>query len=466
MNPGERSEPPCRDPSWERFEAVVQSISDGVLTVDGEWRITCFNRAAERITGYRRSEVMGRQCYDVLRSDLCRDCCPIRYTMETGTRVAGLVVYITDKGGGRVPVDVSTAVYRDKHGAVMGGVETFRDLREIEDLKRQVATSHTWEGVVTKNSRMKHLLDILPSVAESESTVLLTGESGTGKELFARAIHNRSRRKAGPFVAISCASFPETLVDSELFGHERGAFTGADRSKPGRFARAENGTLFLDEVSDLPPAVQAKLLRVLQEGTYEPLGGTRTLVSNARIVAATNRELMGLVRDGSFREDLYYRIRVIEFRLPPLRERLEDLLPLIRHFIERLAVLHDKRIEGVTPGALSILLSYPYPGNVRELENIIEHGVVLSAGPLIGVEALPEWLVKKDRNEGPPTRSLEDCERRVIMAALESAGWNRLEAARTLGIHKSTLFRKIRRLDIVIPDRDDRPSQAPDPKSE
>lgn len=443
---------PLLEPSPERFAAVIHSISDGVLTVDREWRITCFNRAAEQITGFQRSEVMGRPCYEVLRSDLCRDVCPIRYTIETGKRVAGLVVYITNRDDERVPVSVSTAIYRNNRGELIGGVETFRDLREIEDLKRQVEKSYTSHGIITRNSTMKHLLDVLPSVAESGSTVLLQGESGTGKELLAHAIHKLSGCGDGPFIAINCASFPETLVDSELFGYERGAFTGADRSKPGRFARAENGTLFLDEVGDLPPPTQAKLLRVIQERCYEPLGGTQTLNTNARIVAATNRDLAAMVDEGLFREDLYYRVRVIELKLPPLRERPEDVLLLVRHIIDQLVLLHPKHIEGLTPEALRILMSFDFPGNVRELENVIEHGFALSNGPLIGVEHLPDWIVKKAPEDVTPVQSLDDCERRVILSCLERNDWCRLAAAKELGIHKSTLFRKIRRLGIDVPD--------------
>ena len=441
--------------SPERFEAVVQSISDGVLTVDREWRITCFNRAAEEITGYRRSEVLGRHCYEVLRSDLCQEACPLRHTLEEGKPVSGLVVYVTDAQDRRVPVSVSTALYRDREGRLKGGVETFRDLRQIEALKKKVEKSYTTGDIVSRNPRIRELLDLLPVVAESGSTVLIRGETGTGKELFARSIHNLSSRRDGPFVAVNCACFPETLVESELFGYERGAFTGADRAKPGRFARAEEGTLFLDEVGNLPLSTQAKLLRVLQNKTYEPLGGREAVTTNARILTATNQDLPAMVKEETFRRDLYYRINVIELDLPPLRDRPEDILPLIRHFIAELALLHEKRVEGVTPEALRILMSHEYPGNIRELENIVEHGFVLTRGPLIDAHHLPGWLVR-DSHPEVPVGSLEECERSVILAALERNDWNRLTAAEELEIHKSTLYRKIRRLGIHPPDTDAR----------
>jgi transcriptional regulator with PAS, ATPase and Fis domain len=308
---------------------------------------------------------------------------------------------------------------------------------------------------------MRELLDLLPVVAESHSTVLIQGETGTGKELFARAIHNLSPWKNGPFIAINCASFPETLVESELFGYEKGAFTGADRAKPGRFALAEGGTLFMDEVGNLPMSTQAKLLRVLQHRTYEPLGGTQTLETNARIVTATNRNLASMVDEGSFRSDLYYRINVIELELPPLRDRLEDVLPLIRHFIHQFSLLQEKPVKGVSAEALRILMAHDFPGNIRELENIIEHCFALTKGTLIGVEDLPEWLVKED-HQARRAVSLEECEGRVILEVLQRNDWNRLEAARELGIHKSTLFRKIRRLGLRLPDTDgrSRPNQS------
>jgi len=445
--------------SPERFEAVVQSISDGVMTVDRDWRITYFNRAAEEITGYSRSEVLGRYCHEVLRSDLCRDACPIRHTVETGKPVGGLVVYISDRNGDKCPVSVSTALFRDRDGRLLGGVETFRDLRQIEALKKKVDGRFTPADIVTKNPAVRGLLDLLPVVAESESTVLIRGETGTGKELFARAIHNLSARKTGTFVGVNCACFPETLVESELFGFEKGAFTGAHRKKPGRFARAEKGTLFLDEVGSLPLPTQAKLLRVLQDRTYEPLGAIGPVSTDARIITATNQDLPAMVEAGGFRRDLYYRINVIEIALPPLRERPEDILPLIRHFLSHLSLVHERPVQGVTPGALRVLMAHDYPGNIRELENIIEHGFVLAQGLLIGVEHLPGRLVRQTPSPRPGA-SLEECQRAAILAALERNDWKRLATARELGIHKSTLFRKIKRLGIQLPDAPTRPVEG------
>ncbi len=440
-------------PSPDRFEAVIHSISDGVFTVDSKWRITCFNRAAEDITGVSRSDALGRRCYEILRSNICKDACAIQYTIETGRPVVNLTVYLTNREGTQIPVSVSTALFKNKEGKLIGGVESFRDLRHVEELRKEIEKTYTFEDIISKNGKIKHILDILPTIAINESSVLITGESGTGKELFARAIHNLSGRGKRPFVAINCGGFPETLIESELFGYEAGAFTGATKSKPGRFALAEGGTLFLDEIGDLPPLLQVKLLRVLQEKIYEPLGGVHSVKANVRIVAATNRNIEAMVAEETFRQDLYYRINVIKLEIPPLRERMEDVPLLVNHFIGRFSTLHDKDISGIAPEALDILLSYDYPGNVRELENIIEHGSVLCPGNLIRVKHLPESLRPQIENIETAS-SLAEVERQFIISILTKNKWNRLAAAKELKIHKTTLFRKIKKLRIYPPDQD------------
>ncbi len=445
--------------SAERFEAVIHSISDGVFTVDRHWRITCFNRAAEEITGIPRSEALGRRCYEVLRSNICKDACALQYTIETGRRVVDLKVHITDKSGGDVPVSVSTALFRNTRGELIGGVETFRDLRQVEHLRKEIKKAYSFHDIVSKSDKIKQILDILPTIADSESSVLIVGQSGTGKELFARAIHKLSRRSEKPFIPINCGGFPETLIESELFGYEAGAFTGATKSKPGRFALAEGGTLFLDEIGDLPLSLQAKLLRVLQEKTYEPLGGVRSLKANVRILAATNRDLEAMVAERTFREDLFYRINVIKLEIPPLKERMEDVPLLIDHFIQQFSALHDKEITGISPQALNVLMTYDYPGNVRELSNIIEHGCVLSQGSLIQLKDLPSWLHPVTENLKIPS-TLQEAERQFIVAVLKKNKWNRLAAARELGIHKTTLFRKIKRLGIKLPSQNGRSSKT------
>jgi PAS domain S-box-containing protein len=439
-------------PSPKRFEAVIQSISEGIFTVDRDWRITCFNRAAEEITGIPRSEALGQRCYEVLRSDLCKDACVIQYTIDTGRPVVNLTVHITNRDGIKIPVSISTALFRDIKGRVIGGVETFRDLRQVEVLRKEIQKTYSFHDIISKSEKIRGILDLLPTIAENESTVLITGESGTGKELFARAIHNLSRRSKKPFITINCGGFPDTLIESELFGYEAGAFTGAIKAKPGRFTLAEGGTLFLDEIGDLPPLLQVKLLRVLQEKTYEPLGSVRTLDADVRILAATNRNLEEMVAEETFRQDLYYRINVIKLEIPPLRKRMEDVPLLANHFVRRFSALHDKEISGLSSNALRLLMRHDYPGNVRELENIIEHGCVLCPGNLVQSDHLPEWIRPPKELRILPS-SLDEAEKEFIISVLEKNNWNRTSAARDLKIHKTTLFRKMKKLDIVPPAR-------------
>jgi len=443
----------------KQHATVLDSIADGVFTVDRRWRITSFNRAAEEITGVPRDEAIGRVCCDVFRADICESDCALQRTMETGKPIVNRTVHIINAEGEAIPISISTALLRDERGKVIGGVETFRDLTVVEELRREIEGRYAFQDIVSRSHRINEIFRILPDVAESESAVLIQGESGTGKELFARAVHALSPRRDGPLVAVSCAALPDTLLESELFGYKAGAFTDARRDKPGRFALAEGGTLFLDEIGDTSPALQVRLLRVLQDKTYEPLGSTESLTADVRIITATNRDLGEMVSRGEFRSDLFYRINVVRLVLPPLRERREDLPLLADHFIARANRLRGKNIDGLAPAALNILMRHDFPGNVRELENVIEHAFVLCPGGMIRPEHLPEHL--RPLAEGPVSSisaatSLREMEAQLIRDALRRNDWNRLAAARELGIHKSTLFRKVRALGIELPGKDGR----------
>lgn len=444
-------------PASSPTEAILESISDGVFTVDADWRITSFNRAAESITGTLRDEALGRRCCDVFRSSMCEATCPLRRTLAGGRAIIGESGYIINADGARIPISVSTAVLRDPEGRIVGGAETFRDMSEIEALRQELEGRSRVGELVSRSRLMQRVFEVLPSISSSPSTVLIQGETGTGKELLARTIHDLSPRAKGPFIAVSCGALPDTLLESELFGHKAGAFTGAMRDKPGRFALARGGTLFLDEIGEVSPAVQIRLLRVLQERTFDPLGSTRTEVTDARIMAATNRDLKGLTQQGLFREDLYYRINVIRLELPPLRRRKEDIPLLVEQFVERFNRIQDRKVRGVAAQALSLLMANDWPGNVRELQNVIERSFVLCGDDWIGIEHLPEELTGGASGVIPgagPVMDLLDAQ--AIRRALERNGFNRLMAARELGIHKTTLFRKMRRLGISYPDRDGR----------
>jgi len=448
-------------------EAILQSISDGVFTVHHGWRITSFNRAAEAITGVPREEAVGRPCAEVFRSSMCESACALRETMETGEPVVDRSAFIVDADGRRIPISVSTALLRDERGQVVGGVETFRDLSLVETLRNELAGRTQVGDLVSRSPAMRRIFEVLPQAAESESTVLIQGETGTGKELLARAIHDLGPRAGGPFVPVNCGALPDTLLESELFGYKAGAFTGAARDKPGRFALAEGGTIFLDEIGDVSPALQSRLLRVLEERTFEPLGGTEPVRADVRVIAATNRDLDALVEDGTFRRDLYYRVNVVRLRVPPLRERKEDIPLLVEHFIARFNRLQEKAVTGISRDALAVLMAHDYPGNVRELENAIERAFILCEEGDIRRRHLPEELMPRAGSREEPAPAGGDlasvvraAEQRAILHALERNEYNRQAAARDLGLHKSTLFRKVRALGLRLPARDGRSSQA------
>ncbi len=454
---------PDRDSANDQLGTILDSITDGVFTVDNDWRITSFNRAAEQITGIDREEAVGRPCWEVFRASICERDCALAHTRQTGTPIVNQAVYIIKSDGSQLPISISTAVLKDEQGKIIGGVETFRDLSLVETLRKELSRQYTFADIISKSPAMQRIFEILPDVATSDSTVLIEGESGTGKELLARAIHNLSVRQEHRFVAVNCGALPDTLLESELFGYKKGAFTGAEQDKPGRFALAEQGTLFLDEIGDVSPALQTRLLRVLEEKTYEPLGATESEQADVRVVTATNRPVAQLVQEGAFRQDLYYRVNVVRMELPPLRARREDIPLLVEHFISRFNRLRGKDVSGLADETLDILLRHDYPGNVRELENIIEHAFVLCRGGMIQPRHLPGALAEQVRSQhapAPPANSLAQTERAMIIQALEQNQWNRSATAQALGIHKSTLFRKIRRMNIDLPEIDGRSKRS------
>jgi PAS domain S-box-containing protein len=431
---------------------ILDSITEGVFTIDSSFRITSFNSAAEKITGTPREQAVGKPCREILRASICEGRCALHQTMRTGKPIVGKNVVIVDAGGTRRSISITTAILRGRDGEIAGGVETFRDLTMIDSLRKEIEREYSFEDIISRSHRMRSLFDILPDVARSGSSVLLEGESGTGKELFARALHSLSPRKKKPFVAVNCAALPDTLLESELFGHVAGAFTDARWNAQGRFARADGGTLFLDEIGDISPALQVRLLRVLQEKTYEPLGSAAPVNADVRIIAATNKSLHGLVQAGTFREDLYYRINVVSLSLPPLRDRMEDVPLLVEHFIAKLNRIQGREVTGMTDEAMSCLMGYGFPGNVRELENIIERAFILCRSGAIDRHHLPAPLCgAKAEQDGAMQgghESFRALEAAFIINALRRNSWNRSQTAAELGIHKTTLFRKMKALGI------------------
>jgi len=334
------------------YHIILDSIEEGVFTVDFDWRITSFNRAAEKITGVARQEAIGQPCSKVFNASVCETDCVLRKVIKSNTPIMNMPINITRADGKRTPISVNGAILMDHRGCMIGGVETFRDLTVVNKLRRQLGRQHFFENMVSKNQRMQRLFSSLPQIAESNCTVLIEGATGTGKELLARAVHYNSPKKHGPFVAVNCGALPDTLIESELFGYKTGAFTDAKKDKPGRFARAQDGTIFLDEIGDISQASQIRLLRVLEEKAYEPLGSVKTVRTNARVVVATRRKLAEMVEENRFREDLYFRINVIKLTLPTLSERKEDIPLLVQYFLERFNNEKEKKILGLTQNAI------------------------------------------------------------------------------------------------------------------
>ena len=443
------------DPSWTSL--ILDSIADGVFTVDQQGRITSFNKAAERITGFSKENAIGQYCHEIFRANTCFEACPLKHTAETAENIVNLEVNILNRENKEVPISISTAVVRDKEGKIVGAVETFRDLSLIKELHKEIHRQYLFQDILGRSKPMLKLFRILPDIAQSDATVLIEGDSGTGKELFATAVHNLSSRKDKPLIKVNCAALPETLLESELFGYKKGAFTDAKTDKPGRFRQANGGTIFLDEIGDMSKGTQVKLLRVLEQKEYEPLGSNKTERVDVRIIAATNRDLMEMMHRREFREDLFFRINVIRLTIPPLRERREDIPLLLDHFLERINLKQSKQIKKVSSPALKTLFDYDFPGNVRELENIIEHAAILTKGIEIQSRHLPSYLRRRHElspalpsiPEGEDMSVLDNVERDLIVRALERHRGRTAAAARELGVHRSTLWRKIKRYGIA-----------------
>lgn len=440
-------------------DIILESISDGVFSVNHDWRIISFNAAAEKITGVKREEAIGKQCWEVFRSNMCETDCALKKTMQEERSFISTSTFIVNAEQKSIPVNVSTSLLQDKDENILGGVEIFRDYSLVEMLRKEISSKYQMCDMVSNNFEMKKIFSILPQVAQSESTVLIEGETGTGKELMARAVHDLSKRKNKPFVAINCGALPDTLLESELFGYKKGAFTNAVKDKPGHFSLARGGTIFLDEIGDTSSAFQVKLLRVLEKKEFQPLGSIETEKSDVRIITATNKNLGKMLQNDGFRQDLFYRINVVRIDLPSLNKRMEDIPLLIKHFIEKLNTIQNKQVADVDDDVLELLMKHDFPGNIRELENIIEYAFVLCSQGNIKKNHMPVSFASSggDSKESSVSEDpVKNAEVEVIRQALKKHDYNRRQAAKYLGIHKSTLFRKINKFGILLPDHDGR----------
>jgi PAS domain S-box-containing protein len=446
----------------EKTESILNSLADGIFTVDRDRRILSFSDKMERLTGLRAVEAVGRSCMEVLRGTKCESDCPLAWSFGQRQVVERCSELIRAADGRAFPVFVTTAFLHDAHGEISGLTGVVHDRSELERLRQELRERRTHRDIIGRSRAMQEVFQIIETVADSDATILIGGESGTGKELVAKAIHDRSARRDGPFVMLNCASLNDNLLESELFGHVRGAFTGAVRDKPGRFEMAGGGTLFLDEIGDTTPALQIKLLRVLQEKAFERVGDTRTRTVDVRIIAATHRDLKTLAAEGRFREDLYYRLAVVPVQLPPLRERREDIPLLVQHFIDKYRTRYfagrEQEFEGISNRALALLMSYDWPGNVRELEHAVEYAMISTTTQRIERAFLPAPLRRLQEVEDPTlsgpaapddrTSAVEAPEAELRRALVRNR-WNATRTARELGVSRTTLWRRMKRLDLL-----------------
>jgi len=423
----------------ENLERILDNLSEGIIAHDKERRILFFNRAAEDITGYQRKDILGRDCHEAFGRPFCGDRCSFKDGPPDSLEHATYPLNIFTPEGKLLRIEMRVTGMHDQDGAFVGVLASFRDLTELIGLRLQLVEL-THFGIVGQDPKIMQIFREIRDLATSDYPVCITGETGTGKELVANAIHDESLRAGKPLVPVNCGALPEGLLESELFGHVKGAFTGAVRDKKGRFEMTDGGTLFLDEVAELPKTVQAKLLRVLQEGTFERVGGEERISVDVRIITATNKNLKREVEKGNFRDDLYYRINVVPIHMPPLRERRSDIPVLVAHFLRR-AAEQGQESPGFSKEAMTAMEDYAWPGNVRELQSAVRFALVKARGRMIRPEHLPlelkEWLERRRGLYGPKRKLDPD----NVRTALTHTGGNKAKAARLLGVGRATLYR-------------------------
>lgn len=432
-------------------DSVLENIGEAILIIDPEFRIVYFNKRAEEITGFLRIEALGKHCYEILRLYNCNGGCPVQNMIDKGESFVDYYSDVVRKDEMPIPVAIRFSIFKDKKRSLSGGIIAIRDMPTKYQFSDSPKSAYSFQGIISKSKRILEIFEILPDISRTDASLLIQGESGTGKELFANAVHNLSIRQKKPLIKVNCAALPDSLLESEFFGYVKGAFTDAKKDKLGRFQLANGGTIFLDEIGDISPSLQVKLLRIVQDKEFVPLGGTKTIRVDVRVISATNRNLEQLVREGRFRQDLYYRLNVIKLELPTLRERPEDIPLLVDNFIAKFNQRDQRNVENISSDAMEILLDYGYPGNVRELENILEHCFVLCKGNVITREHLPSYVLgiegKMETVENS-SNLINQVETNTILSTLKKHNWNKVKASEELGIHRSTLWRKLKRMDI------------------
>ena len=438
------------------LKIILDNLDVGVFTVNRGGYITFFNHEAEKISGFHRRQVIGKSCSAIFEGIAARDLCLLKESIANGASRTSRQGRMTTKNGEIIPIRANYMALRNEKGTIVGGLATFHDLTLVRQLNQAIRERYTFHDMIGKDPAMQKIFETIAVVGATDATVLIEGSTGTGKDLFARVIHTVSRRAHKPLVKVNCAAIPDNLLESEMFGYIKGAFTGADRDKPGRFNEADGGTIFLDEIGDLPMSLQAKLLRVLEDKEFYPLGSRHTQKVDVRIISATNRDLGDLVEKRLFREDLFYRINVFRIELPDLKDRRIDLPLLIDHILRKLSAYRDNRRVGISEAAMKILLNYSYPGNVRELENILEHALIICRDDTVQPVHLPDYLQERIDREGThrapaaeKQQTANSTERDSLLQVLQKHGWQRQKAAREMGIDRTTLWRKMKKYNLT-----------------
>ena len=438
------------------LKIILDNLDVGVFTVDRGGRITFFNTAAEKISGFNRRKILGGPCSAIFGGKDAQEVCSMQDTVVNGQSRSSRQGKMMTRDGVPIPIRANYMALRNEKGMIVGGLMTFHDLTLVQQLKQAVRDRYTFHDMIGKSPAMQKIFEMINVVATTDATILVEGATGTGKDLLAKVIHSASRRFDKPFVKVNCAAIPDTLLESEMFGYVKGAFTGAEKDKIGRFQEADGGTIFLDEIGDLPLALQAKLLRVLEDMEFYRLGSRHTVKVNVRIISASNRNIEKLVTKRLFREDLYYRLNLFRIELPELKDRKVDLPILIGHILRRLSAAGGNRLPEVSEKVMEILLNYGYPGNVRELENILEHALIICQEDTIQPTHLPEYLPARpaarkaislgSANPGFPSENKEHVK---LLAALQQFSWHRQKTASALGVDRTTLWRKMKKYGLL-----------------
>lgn len=436
---------------------ILNCVASGIFAVDLNQNIIFFNKEAEEITGFTQAQAWNQKCYDIFRTKSCPNNCCLKKASKSGREIVKGKSVILTQANKKLHISYTASLLRDEKGEIVGWVQSIFDDSARVALEKKIKESYTFDDIIVRHETILRLLEILPTLAASDTSILITGETGTGKDIFARTIHNTSQRKKGPFVKVNCAALPDQLLESELFGYSKGAFTDAKNNKPGRFQLAEGGSIFLDEIGDLSLRLQAKLLQVLDEKEFFPLGATGPIKVNVRVIAATNQNLSKMVKERTFREDLYYRLKVVEIELPALRDRPSDIPLLVEHFVREIASTLGKEIPSISHGVMRTLLTYSFPGNVRELRNIVEYSLLLSSNSRIEVEDLPKYLLKYcnsfSRSLLLPSHDFSKdyllaTEKKALLETLEVNRWRIQDTANSLQISRTTLWRKLRKYGV------------------